>query len=292
MHAWFCSEICLLEDLESHIRYQECLKKKNTQAVSGRVETDQRPCWYWTFGLHNPRGFLFFRVTRFWCFATQETNAASETAEGPARWRGDERRRRRGLETEDPPQGQGSWSTEPLLSVSSGGAAHRSGERRPPDTREEVGRSLHQVSMEHGNRADSCLQSSTFRSALVTVPRSHVLGHPQTVTGHGPAPGRGHLCPHRLPRPLGLTSAQDSQRPLSLSQTACLCLLPPLWQMWEGHHCLKPPHFLPPLPLPLQTLSCSSPAEVMLPWHLLLRGPELTQERVPLTLSLIKRISL
>ena len=292
MHTWFCSEICLLEDLESHIRYQECLKKKNTQAVSGRVETDQRPCWYWTFGLHNPRGFLFFRVTRFRCFATQETNAASGLQMG--RLGGGEMRRDGGgaLRPRILPKAKALGHTEPLLSVPSGGAAHRSGERRPPDTREEVGRSLHQVSMEHGNRADSCLQSSTFRSALVTVPRSHVLGHPQTVTGHGPAPGRGHLCPHRLPRPLGLTSAQDFQRPLSLSQTACLCLLPPLWQMWEGHCCLKPPHLLPPLPLPLQTLSCSSPAEVMLPWHLLLRGSELTQERVPLTLSLIKRISL
>ena len=76
------------------------------------------------------------------------------TAEGPARRRGDERRRRRGRETEDPPKARALGHTEPLLlSVPSGGAAHRSGERRPPDTREEVGRSLHQV--EDGTREQS-----------------------------------------------------------------------------------------------------------------------------------------
>ena len=43
-----------------------------------------------------------------------------------------------------------------------------------------------------------------------------------------------------------------------------------------------------PFPSPYR-LSCSSPAEVMFSWHLLLRRPELTQERISRTLSTHKK---
>lgn len=211
------------------------------------------------------------------CFATQETSAASETAEGPAqRWGGRGEATVEGaVRTRSHPKAKALGHTKSLLlSVPSERAAHRGGERRSPDTHEEEGLctrggSLHTHVGEHRNRADSCLQSSH----LQIHPRDRVQvtcpGPPPPQTPeHGQAPGRGHFCHHRLPLPLGLTSAQDSRWLLSLAQTVPASeappptLLPPCpladVRMASLSEASSP---LPSLPLPLQTLmfiSCRS----------------------------------
>lgn len=130
------------------------------------------------------------------CFATQETSAASETAEGPAQQRGGrgEATVERAVRTRSHPKAKALGYTKPLLlSVPSGSAAHRGGERRSPDTHKEEGLctrggSLHTRVGGHWNRADSCLQSS------------HLQIHPHDrvqVTCPGPPPRRQSTARHQ-----------------------------------------------------------------------------------------------
>lgn len=134
-----------------------------------------------------PKGISVLSGYPVLCFATQETSAASETAEGPAqRWGGrGEATVERAVRTRSHPKAKALGHTKPLLlSVPSERAAHRGRERRSPDTHEEEGLctrggSLHTRVGEHRNRADSCLQSSH----LQIHPRDRVQ-----VTCPGPPP--------------------------------------------------------------------------------------------------------
>ena len=184
--------------------------------------------------------------------------------------------RRGAVRTSSYPKAKALGHTKPLLlSVPSGRAAHRGGERRSPDTHEEVGLCTvgdpsTLVPVEHWNGADSYLQSSH----LQIHPRDHVQvtcpGPPprqwQSTARHqdeGTSATTGFLSPWAWPL-LRTPSGRWAWRRLCLCLKLLhpLCFLPPLWQMSKWHHCLKPLHLLRPLPLPLQTHSCSSPEEV------------------------------
>ena len=145
------------------------------------------------------------------CFATQETSAASETAEGPAQRRGGrgEATVERAVRTRSHPKAKALGYTKPLLlSVPSGRAAHRGGERRSPDTHKEEGLctrgdpSTH-VSVDTGTELTVASSLRTFRSTLMTVSRSRVLGHPPDARAQ-PGTRTRALLPPQASSPLGL----------------------------------------------------------------------------------------